>query len=493
MLTLKKLQEKLQKYKLFTTITASLLGLYVGRTLFCYIHRKYHKYPPGPDGLPLVGHLFSMLNPLKLNAHLATTYGPISMIYVAQQPFVFLNTIDSINEILNNEHALQRDDWSKGLTFGHLKPHERSTPSASAPFWKKKRKTLQSVLLSRLDSQFLNTAHNKSVTEVLQSIQNCIQQRQLWYPSKDLEYIMFNAIWNAAFGSDLPMQSEIQNKITKFIVRGLKQAVFDIGMMQLGLLNIPFIKALSYSGKEFCDYIETLIYDKLGYDEKIWDMHDLKWAKHFQDAHDDKHSCLISKLIAVHRSKPDITSTKDALLAEGALLFVAGIDTTQNVAEYGVLLLAKYPKYQSVIYHELYSVFGSDWEMKENSFKSVANKLHYLRAFVHETVRLANVLPIGIPHRNDEDIWTKDKKYKIPKNSVVISGIHVADKSDAYWVDNIRGNPSRLCLEAWFDDNGHFSYLVNKDKMMGFSVGPRNCLGRALALRSLCVLFIKLI
>eukprot|EP01084_Bolivina_argentea_P143586 252088_1 len=122
MLTLKKLQEKLQKYKLFTTITASLLGLYVGRTLFCYIHRKYHKYPPGPDGLPLVGHLFSMLNPLKLNAHLATTYGPISMIYVAQQPFEFLNTIDSINEIFNNEHALKRDDWSKGLTFGQLKP-----------------------------------------------------------------------------------------------------------------------------------------------------------------------------------------------------------------------------------------------------------------------------------------------------------------------------------------------------------------------------------
>eukprot|EP01083_Nonionella_stella_P061885 161098_1 len=492
MFTVKKVRQIWQeKYQVISAVTASLVGVYVGRRLYCYIYQKYNKYPPGPNGLPLIGHLFSMLNPPKLSAFLATTYGPISMIYVAQQPFVFLNSIDAINDIFNNPHCLQRDDWTKGS--GYHKAHEMSTAQVNSPFWMEKRKIFQSILISRLDSRFLNAAHNKSVTEVLQSVQNCIEQNQLWFPAKDLEYIMFNAIWNAAFGSDLPMQSEIQNKITKFIVRGLKQAVFDIGMMQLGLLNIPFIKALSYSGKEFCDYIETLIYDKLGYDEKIWDMHDLKWAKHFQDAHDDKHSCLISKLIAVHRSKPDITSTKDALLAEGALLFVAGIDTTQNVAEYGVLLLAKYPKYQSVIYHELYSVFGSDWEMKENSFKSVANKLHYLRAFVHETVRLANVLPIGIPHRNDEDIWTKDKKYKIPKNSVVISGIHVADKSDAYWVDNIRGNPSRLCLEAWFDDNGHFSYLVNKDKMMGFSVGPRNCLGRALALRSLYVLFIKLI
>eukprot|EP01083_Nonionella_stella_P116174 345032_1 len=83
-------------------------------------------------------------------------------------------------------------------------------------------------------------------------------------------------IWNAAFASDLPFQSEIQNKVTDFIFRGLAQAVIDIGMMQLGLSNLSWVKSLSNTGKEFCDYIETLIYEKLGYDEQIWDMKDSK-------------------------------------------------------------------------------------------------------------------------------------------------------------------------------------------------------------------------
>eukprot|EP01083_Nonionella_stella_P246931 856738_1 len=241
--------------------------------------------------------------------------------------------------------------------------------SCSFPFWIQKRKIFQSILLSRLDSRLLNTAHNKAVTEVLQCVQNCIKQNKLWYPSKDIEYIMFNAIWNAAFGSDLPSQSEIQHKVTDFINRGLAQAAIDIGMMQLGLSNLSLIKAFAYTGKEFCDYIETLIYEKLGYDEQIWDMKDSKWTKHFQGVLDDKDSCLIS-------------------------------NTTQNAAEYGVVLLAKYPKYQSVIYNELCSVFGSDWKME-----------HTLSVFMKQCMRLANVLPIGIPHRNKKDIWTKDKKY----------------------------------------------------------------------------------
>eukprot|EP01083_Nonionella_stella_P246930 856734_1 len=166
--------------------------------------------------------------------------------------------------------------------------------SCSFPFWIQKRKIFQSILLSRLDSRLLNTAHNKAVTEVLQCVQNCIKQNKLWYPSKDIEYIMFNAIWNAAFGSDLPSQSEIQHKVTDFINRGLAQAAIDIGMMQLGLSNLSLIKAFAYTGKEIQNGP----------------------CKHFQDVLEDKDSCLISKLIAVHRNKPDITSTKDGLLTD---------------------------------------------------------------------------------------------------------------------------------------------------------------------------------
>eukprot|EP01083_Nonionella_stella_P293318 997505_1 len=480
-------------------ITALMIGLYAIRTFYFYIHRKWNQYPPGPNGLPFVGRIFSMRDPIKFNSDLAEKYGPISMAYVVQQPFFFLNSTDLIRELFANKHALQRNGVRKSFLMNYLPLDQHPSAFANHPFWKEKRKVLQSMLLSHLDSQFLNKAHNESMAAVVQNVQNCIDQGTLWYPAKDLQYVMFNAIWTAAFGSSVPPHSEMQHKITSFTARTAKQIGADVGFKHLRLdrvfkmLPSAWLKSF-FSLKEYGDYIESLMYEKLGYDEKIWDIKDEKWDQHFRDVQQDQDSCLVSKIVAAYRGKTEVYTRKDGVLAEiASSLFVGGAETTKNASEYGLILLAKYPKCQGLIHEEVRNLLGDDWKQKETSFKAIANELHYLRAFVHETIRLSNVAALGIPHCTDADIWTKDGKYKIPKDSVLIPGVKVVDRSDPHWVHKTNGKPTSVCLDAWLDEKGRFTHRTNKNKMMGFSTGPRNCPGKSLALRSMYVLFIKLI
>eukprot|EP00483_Globobulimina_turgida_P000084 UN00084 len=176
------------------------------------------------------------------------------------------------------------------------------------------------------------------------------------------------------------------------------------------------------------------------------------------------------------------------------VFFDAGVDTSLNTAEYGMVLLAKYGQEQETIYNELKLEFGNRWKMESIEIKKAIHKLHNLRAFIYEVLRLSSVAAIGVAHYNSKcDIWLKNNKYRIPKNSVILSDVSTAHRNDPYWHKKINNGVMNLCLNAWLDKNGCFRYKLNKDKMVGFGVGPRDCAGMSLALMSLYLLFAKLI
>eukprot|EP01084_Bolivina_argentea_P014806 27685_1 len=152
-----------RKYKALILFFISVFGFSAIRAIYCYVHRKHHKYPSGPIGLPFIGSLVSMSDPVKLESYLSKSYGQISMLYIGQQPFVFIHSIDLINKIFNNEHCLHRDDSiCNGFAAHYLQPHELGTGFSNSPFWNRKRKILQSILLSQLNSKYLNQVHNTS-------------------------------------------------------------------------------------------------------------------------------------------------------------------------------------------------------------------------------------------------------------------------------------------------------------------------------------------
>ncbi len=101
------------------------------------------------------------------------------------------------------------------MLFLNYRPNELPTVFSSNKYWKNKRKIFQSIMLSRLNSTFINKTHNKSLkSHVFSSIDQTIKENKLWFPFEDVHYISFHFIWNALFGSYISYHSAHTKHVT---------------------------------------------------------------------------------------------------------------------------------------------------------------------------------------------------------------------------------------------------------------------------------------
>merc|ERR1712228_294705 len=199
-------------------------------------------------------------------------------------------------------------------------------------------------------------------------------------------------------------------------------------------------------------------------------------------------------------------STKRGILTELGVMFIAGVDTSANTSEYGLILLCKYPQFQQRLYEELKNVFGErkneSAEHKPIEIRKNINKCHILRAFLEETLRMATTVPMGLPHSNDKEVEVelfneksqKNVTYCIPKGSVIFADQTSMNKKDKYWTNRM-DDPYAMNIDYWLDENGCFKQKKSKFgvPLVSFGVGKRNCAGRSLAKRSLYSLFVCLV
>uniref|UniRef100_A0AAX7VEW7 Uncharacterized protein n=1 Tax=Astatotilapia calliptera TaxID=8154 RepID=A0AAX7VEW7_ASTCA len=93
-------------------------------------------------------------------------------------------------------------------------------------------------------------------------------------------------------------------------------------------------------------------------------------------------------------------------------LFVAGTDTTAATLRWGLLLMAKYPHIQEQVHEELRHVVGSRKVSADDR-----KNLPYTDAVIHEIQRLANILPVCLPHQTSRDVTFQG--YFIKKGTIV--------------------------------------------------------------------------
>ncbi|XP_069380518.1 cytochrome P450 2K1-like [Paralichthys olivaceus] len=168
----------------------------------------------------------------------------------------------------------------------------------------------------------------------------------------------------------------------------------------------------------------------------------------------------------------------DNLLFSVTNLFAAGTDTTATTLQWSLLLMAKYPHVQDQVQEELSRVIGGRQVRVEDR-----KNLPYTDAVVHETQRLANIVPMAIPHKTSRDITFQG--YFIKAGTVVFPLLTsvLTDKSE--WETPHTFNPSHF-----LDREGKF---IKRDAFMPFSAGRRVCLGESLAKMELFIFFASLL
>uniref|UniRef100_A0A8C6WPX5 Cytochrome P450 2K1-like n=1 Tax=Neogobius melanostomus TaxID=47308 RepID=A0A8C6WPX5_9GOBI len=158
-------------------------------------------------------------------------------------------------------------------------------------------------------------------------------------------------------------------------------------------------------------------------------------------------------------------------------LFNAGTDTTATTLRWGLLIMAKYPHLQDQVREEISRVIGSRQVLIEDR-----KDLPFTDAVIHETQRIANIVPMAIPHRTSQDITFQG--HFIKKGTTVFPLLTSVLYDESQWEKPHSFHPAHF-----LDKDGKF---VKRDAFMPFSAGRRICLGEGLARMELFIFFVTL-
>ncbi|KAF1376952.1 hypothetical protein PFLUV_G00216850 [Perca fluviatilis] len=109
--------------------------------------------------------------------------------------------------------------------------------------------------------------------------------------------------------------------------------------------------------------------------------------------------------------------------------------------------------------------------------------LPFTDAVIHETQRLASILPIAVPHKTSQDITFQG--HFIKKGTTVYPLLTSVLHDESEWE-----RPHSFYPAHFLDKDGKF---VKRDAFMPFSAGRRICLGESLARTELFIFFTSLL
>ncbi|XP_023212645.1 cytochrome P450 4C1-like, partial [Centruroides sculpturatus] len=175
---------------------------------------------------------------------------------------------------------------------------------------------------------------------------------------------------------------------------------------------------------------------------------------------------LIDSLLDLH-VKEGLISEEDVIREMGGAIF-ASYDTTSHAMSWSLYLLGRFHKIQERVYLELEEIFKND--MNRDITIEDLTKMTYLECVI-KSMRIYPPIPI-IARKNPSEM--KISNYSLPANSSLVINIYGIHHNPSVYENPEVFDPDRFLPEKY--KNLHpYAFLA-------FSAGPRNCLGRKLAM-----------
>ena len=159
-------------------------------------------------------------------------------------------------------------------------------------------------------------------------------------------------------------------------------------------------------------------------------------------------------------------------------LFIAGMDTTSNTLSFAILFMVNNQEVQLRVRQEIFDMVGMD---RQVSLSDKA-KIPYTEATVMEILRMADILPDGVPHMTK--VSQRVGPYTIPEGHTIMPSLTAILKDDQEWTESDKFDPNR------FLEDGKVKKL---DSLIPFAAGKRQCPGESLAKAELFLFFTGLI
>ena len=171
--------------------------------------------------------------------------------------------------------------------------------------------------------------------------------------------------------------------------------------------------------------------------------------------------------VLAHAKKGDIMEKE--LETTGWSIVIAGAETTSSLLAGAIYLLLEHPDWMKQLVSELRGRFRSE---KDITFDTAA-KIPLLLAVLDETLRYYPPAPFGVSRVVTQTEGSEVDGFWLPQKTRMSSSHFCVFRSP----DNF-ANPDQFVPERWLADCDEVYKQDDREALMPFSVGKRNCIGK---------------
>ncbi|KAL3884088.1 hypothetical protein ACJMK2_030310 [Sinanodonta woodiana] len=430
--------------------------------LFCYYAlRTPSNIPMGPVSVPLLGNIPQLAGkiPLLLFRKWRKQYGDVFSVYMGSQLLVVLNGYKIIKEALVTRGNVF-SDRPHNFILDKMKDGEGVIFTSGAS-WKKQRKLslncLQKLGFSRNSFEVCIADEAKILIKLIE------QNTDAALKMKD---ILIMCVSNVICGIVFGRRFSHEDKQFLEVVANMSEDAKYIGHASILMNCFPFLQYLPG------DILgtKTILEHK-----KVFD-------KFFEDLYENHQSTLdvncprdFMDLYLIEMKKNSTLPNKEKKLTARP----TGTETTSTTLLWAVLYLLHYPDVQEKCFDEIQTVLGL------KRFPSLDDRSHlpYCEATILETLRIAAVVPLAVPHASTRDVYFKG--FRIPKESSILINL------DSIFHDSdIFRDPRVFSPERFLNSSGQ---VMKPNEFIPFSCGRRVCIGEKVAQMELFIFLTSMI
>uniref|UniRef100_H2YY32 Uncharacterized protein n=1 Tax=Ciona savignyi TaxID=51511 RepID=H2YY32_CIOSA len=469
-LALAMILEIIRNVSTFTLLSTTLVIF--AAVLYQYWWRRPNGFPPGPRGIPILGIIpFLDKFPEKLLKKWSLEkYGAVMSARLGTSDVVVLNTSESVVEAFTNqgnltsgrpnENIFRQATGDKGIVFKD---------------YSMKFKALKKWVIQSLSKHgFGRNGMEERITEEAVCFTEYLKCK-VGKPvdiKLNLYVLTSNVICRIICGRRYELDDQRQ---LKFLETMQKMLGDPVDAPKVLLINFfPGLKNLPVFGPAHSRFVKRI--------EEVHDFARDHIEKHKKTFEENNLRDFVDNFIHEMKFGKETMKdyfTEDELKSIIRDMIVAGSETTSNSLLWCFVILLHHPKHKETIVKEIDEAMGKTLLPRTTT----TSTMPFTCAFIQESMRYCTVVPMGSQHYCQEDIKIND--YTIPKGTTIISNLWGVHNDPVTWPNPLHFDPHRH-----IDDQGKYR---NSRNVIPFSIGPRSCLGEALARQEMFIFLIAIL
>ncbi|KAI8005502.1 Cytochrome P450 81Q32 [Camellia lanceoleosa] len=440
-------------------IIFSLLLLFFLLKLLTSKQERYKNLPPSPPGLPIIGHLHLLKEPLHQTLHaFSDKYGPIILLRLGPKKVVVVTSPSAVEECFTKNDVVFANR-PRSLAGKHL--NYNNTNMGVAPYgelWRNLRRitTLEMLSTTRLDKT--SSIRGEEVKFLMnQLMKNCGSDG---YSKVDLNSkfyeLSFNVMTMMMMGKRFYGESVEDIEEAK-IFQNLMREHFELVKKADPADLFPVLQCVDLFGTQ-----KKMIANAKNMDKFLQKLVD----EHRRISVSTKMKTLIHNLLSVQETEPEFY-TNEIIYGIIMVLLIAGTETSSTTMEWTMSLLLNHPDAMTKVKTEIDAHVGQDRLIDEQDLP----KLNYLSNVINEALRLYSPVPLLLPHEASEDCTVGG--YDVPRGTMLMVNALAIHRDPKIWENPTKFMPERFESESAGDGC----------RLIPFGSGRRGCPGTNLAKR----------